>query len=216
MQNKKGLVVIILVLVAVLAIAGVAYAALGAAEPGNVPQIASSASGGTSSAETDAGASEVSQNAEAPGSEDASSAEEMFLPDFSVASLDGVSTQLSSVYGKPAIVGFWATWCPPCNTEAPVIQKLYETYGDQVNFMMIDSASDGRDNLEVVTSWLAEGNYSYPVYIDETGEAAMAAQIYYLPTMFVLDKEGKVLTAFSGALDEEGGTQLLEQLLALE
>lgn len=216
MQSKKGFVIVGFVLAAVLALAGVAYAALGAGGFENVPVLSSSTGDDVSSTEADAVSSEVAQGAGAQEGEDVSSTGAMVLPDFSVASLDGVSTQLSSVYGKPALVGFWATWCPPCNAEAPVIQKLYETYGDRVNFMMIDSASDGRDNLDVVKSWLKDGNYSYPVYIDETGEAATAAQIYYLPTMFVLNKEGTVLTAFSGALDEDGGTQLLEQLLALE
>ena len=80
---------------------------------------------------------------------------------------------------------------------------------------MIDSVSNGRDNAESTKEWLDNNGYNYPVYIDEAGEAARETQVYYLPSMYVLDKDGRLLTAFSGALDEQSGSQLIEQLLAL-
>lgn len=139
----------------------------------------------------------------------------MRFSDFTIEDLDGNKIKLSSFYGKPTLLGFWATWCPPCNKEAPHIQSLYEAYGDRVNFVMIDSAGDGRDSPDIALDWMNEGGYSYPVYIDQTGEASKECMAYYLPTMIVLDSDGNVLTGFSGMIDEESGTRLIEQLLAL-
>lgn len=243
MQSKKGLVLALVALVAVVGIAGGAYALLGKSETANTPLLATNTAASadaeatsaatTSAATTSAASTEVAagesaqevseaeKDATLPGdpaeaaSSDAASAGPIKLPDFTVVDLDGKEAALSNVYGKPALVGFWATWCPPCNAEAPELQKLYETYGDRINFMMIDAASDGRDNMQKVIEWMDKGGYTYPVFVDETGDASDAAQIYYLPTMFVLDAEGNVLTAFSGALDEQSGSQLCEQLLAL-
>ena len=237
MQSKKGLFVISGVLVFVIALAAVGYNVLGAQQSTvpNLTTISSSAAttsspgGSSASASADAATNEAASSAEqttqaptadAVSSTDASSsssqeAEPMRFADFTVTDLDGNSVNLSSAYGKPTLLGFWATWCPPCNQEAPGLQKLYETYGDRVNFMMVDAASDGRDNADIVRNWMDEGGYTYPVYLDLTGDASIECQIHYLPTMIVLDKEGNVLTGFSGVLDEESGVQLIEQLLAL-
>ena len=233
MQGKKGLIAAAVALVAVLVAAGAAYGMLGQGA-NTVPNLSGAASsegepeGAGSDVSSDAdGASGTSTGQDATGSvaagTEASGAEAstdtseapLQFADFAVEDLNGNKVNLSSVYGKPALLIFWATWCPPCNTEAPTLQKLYDTYGDRVNFMMIDSASDGRDTPEVVRTWLDENGYTYPVYIDLSGEAASECQIYYLPTTIVLDASGTVLTGFSGAMDEETGTDLVEQLLAM-
>ena len=170
------------------------------------------ADGQDASSSTDAAASTGSTSS-ASGNAESSTSELVKFDDFAFEDLDGNKVQLSGFYGKPTLLGFWATWCPPCNSEAPHMQKLYETYGDRVNFVMIDVASDGRDTPEVAREWADAGGYTYPIYADTTGDASLECQVHYLPTMYVLDAEGNILTGFSGALDEESGTNLIEQLL---
>ena len=215
-MNNKGLIGALGALVAVIALAAIGYGMLGAGKGTTIDLSSSATTQASSAAETQSSASGA-QTETASSSDEASNSEAapITLPDFSFSTLDGQTARVSDFAGKPTLLGFWATWCPPCNSEAPELQKLYEKYGDQVNFVMVDSASDGRDTVEGTKKWLDAGGYTYPVYIDETGEAAYAAQIYYLPTMIVLDKDGNMLTAFSGALDEKSGTDLIEQLLAL-
>ncbi|MBQ9069530.1 MAG: TlpA family protein disulfide reductase [Eggerthellaceae bacterium] len=243
MENKKGLIGVAAALVAVLVVAVVAYNTLGVQQgvaelaPSGTSAVSADAEGASASLSASGDSSEASetgvsaQGASAPaqspavddsasdagssGEENGSSEEEPVpLPDFTIVDQQNEAVKLSSFHGKPTLVGFWATWCPPCNAEAPLIQELYDTYGDRVNFVMIDSASDGRDTPSIARDWLEEGDYTYPVYFDMTGEAVTTCQIRYLPTMFALDKEGNVLTAFTGALDEKGGTQLVEDMLA--
>ena len=52
-------------------------------------------------------------------------------PDFQLQSLDGQSVSLSSFQGKPVLINFWATWCPPCRGEMPYIQQVYEEWSDK-------------------------------------------------------------------------------------
>ena len=220
MQNKNGVLVIIIALTAVLGIAFFAYNSLVLSGAGRDINLSAEANASTSegeeSAANDTAASSTTENTAGSSETNSASSETLSkLADFNVIDREGNTVALSSMYGKPTLLGFWATWCPPCTQEAPEIQKLYNTYGDRVNFMMVDAASNGRDTPEIMEQWMTNNNYSYPVYIDTTGEAALATNLYYLPTMFVLDKEGNVLTAFSGALDETSGAQLIEQLLAL-
>lgn len=247
MQNKKGLIVGTVVLVAVIALAAVAYNALGAGAGAqqNISLSSSSAEAEASSTSSTAASSNADAEQDAASStstsqdvasstnsetatddtnattSDTSAATEAATKtkfnDFTINVLDsGEEVALSSFYGKPTLLCFWATWCPPCNAEAPHIQKLWETYGDQVDFVMVNTSVDnGRDSPKSIQEWMDEGGYSYPVYYDEGSEATLETQVYYLPTMIVLDKDGTILTGFSGALDEESGTHLIEQLLAL-
>ncbi|MBQ9022053.1 MAG: TlpA family protein disulfide reductase [Eggerthellaceae bacterium] len=234
MNSKNGVLVSVVAIVAVIGLAALGYNVLKGEQNTELPNLGSAAAtssaaddGQTSAAEgstsdaadamsSEGSASDATDGAATESSASAASSEYLTFADFSIKTLDGESVQLSSFYGKPTLMSFWATWCPPCNAEAPEIQKLWESYGDRVNIVMVDaSVTDGRDTPEKIKKWMEDGGYSYPVYYDETGEAALETEVYYLPTMYVLDKEGRVLTAFSGALDEASGAQLIEQLLAL-
>ena len=217
MQNKKGLLIALILLVFVVALATTAYNILKAGAGETSVSLGQSQTSAATSADATADSSTAvaGQNQEQESADAASSAEATKLPEFNVTDRDGNTVALSSMYGKPTLVGFWATWCPPCNAEAPEIQKLYDEYGDRVNFMMINATGDGRDTAETVEKWMESNGYTYPVYLDESNEASIATQVYYLPTMYVLDSEGNLLTAFSGTIGETSGKQLIEQLLAL-
>lgn len=210
MQGKKGLAIALLLLVAVIVIAVIAYQGL-----------ASSASSGPSinqenSSQATSASSKTAENlaadtsAENTDSATAASA----LPNFSVQDRQSNTVELASMQGKPTFVCFWATWCPPCNAEAPHIQKLYETYGDRINIMMINVTDGDQDTPEIVEEWIAENGYTYPIYLDEGLEASNACMVYYLPTSFVLDSQGNILSSFSGTISEEDGINLFEQMLA--
>ena len=52
-------------------------------------------------------------------------------PDFQLQSLDGKTISLGDLRGKPVLINFWATWCPPCRSEMPYIQEIYEEWTDK-------------------------------------------------------------------------------------
>ncbi|WP_350455162.1 TlpA family protein disulfide reductase [Slackia heliotrinireducens] len=188
MSPVKKPIVLAIVLVLVLAASGIAFAVVNAAERDAAPDVAA--------------AGEEKEEAGAA-----------IFPDFTVQTVDGELVSLSDMKGKPVVIGYWATWCPYCVDEAPAIQALYETYGENVNFMMIDLVDGEQETVESGSAWIEEQGYTYPVYYDLTGDAAYAGSVYYLPTTFILDAEGKVVVYSESAVSFAEVSDVLASLL---
>lgn len=215
MNSKKSVIAVLVVFVAVIALAGVAYAALGnrAQEAGqDAAQVSAPGSAATS---TSSVASEASSSATASSATASSATPDMDSFDFEVESMDGQTVKLSSMKGRPTVVGFWATWCPPCNDEAPAVQALFDKYGDRVNFMMVDATDGHRETADDVRAWLDEKGYTYPVYLDTHDmQATYMYQATRLPTTVVFDANGYVVNYFAGVMSEEGMARDLDALLS--
>ena len=52
-------------------------------------------------------------------------------PDFELNNLEGQLVSLGDLRGKPVLINFWATWCPPCRAEMPYLQQIYEEWSDK-------------------------------------------------------------------------------------
>ena len=122
------------------------------------------------------------------------------LPDFEVLDQKGNTVKLSDFYGKPVLLNFWATWCPSCKVEMPDLQKAYETYGEEICFVMVNLTDGSRDTVEGVKAFLADNGYTFPVYFDTQSLAAMAYGVRSIPTTYLISAEGKILGGKSGSL----------------
>jgi len=137
------------------------------------------------------------------------------LPPFSVKTLAGADAGVDALAGKVALLNFWATWCPPCRTEMPSIQALHEKMrGAAFEIMAISVA----EKPAVVRDFLTSSPYSFPMYLDESGEASAPFAGRGIPTTFVLDKQGRAIAAVIGARSYDGPevvalfTELAERL----
>ena len=108
---------------------------------------------------------------------------------------------LSSFAGKPIILNFWASWCGPCQAEMPDFQKMYEEYGDEIHFVMINSTDGSRETIETADSFIQNSGYTFPVYFDLDYYASYAYQAFSLPTTYFIDANGNVIAKGSGTLD---------------
>ena len=145
-------------------------------------------------------------------SEDA--AQVSYAADFAMLDADWNEVFLSDSIGTPIVVNFWATWCPPCRSELPVFDAAYQTYGGSIQFLMVDLTDGVRETEDGAKAFVAENEYSFPVYCNIDGSAASAYRLYAVPQTVVIDAEGRIVHTQVGAMNEEMLTSLLETLSA--
>ncbi|HEX2254217.1 MAG TPA: TlpA disulfide reductase family protein [Thermoanaerobaculia bacterium] len=115
-------------------------------------------------------------------------------PQFQLASLDGAKLGPADYAGHVVLLDFWATWCVPCHAQAEVLKEVWPEVADrQVQFLAVD-VSERRQTVE---DFVAENPFPYPVLLDTESEVADRLGVVSLPTLIVLDREGKV--AFTGS-----------------
>ena len=135
-------------------------------------------------------------------------------PDFEVLDADGNTVRLSDFRGKPVVVNFWATWCPPCRSELPGFENLYAEYGDRVTFLMVDLTDGSNDTVESVKSFVAENGFTFPVYFDTEHSAADAYGINAIPVTIFVRADGTLEAQQVGTMQENMLRAYLEDLLS--
>jgi peroxiredoxin len=124
-------------------------------------------------------------------------------PDFTVVDSEGNSVRLSELLGKPVVLNFWASWCPPCKDEMREFDEIYAEVGEDIGFMMVDLADGQRETIETGARYVEEQGFSFPVYFDTEQEAMQAYGIMYIPTTLFIDKDGYIASSAQGAIDAE-------------
>ena len=123
---------------------------------------------------------------------------EYSVDNFTVYDADGNRVELWDFIGKPIVLNFWASWCGPCQSEIPHFEQAYaENSG--VMFMMVnldDTKSSGKDYIE-------KNGFTFPVYYDTTGEAAQKYGIMYIPTTFLIDRNGELVGKVDGSMSKD-------------
>lgn len=127
--------------------------------------------------------------------------EKIKAPDFTVLDADGNAVKLSDLFGKPIVLNFWASWCPPCKSEMPEFNEVYEEVGEDITFMMVDLADGQRETKEKGAQYVKEQGFSFPVYFDTKQDAANKYGIASIPTTIFIDKDGYIVTGAEGAID---------------
>lgn len=114
---------------------------------------------------------------------------------WSLQPLNAEFINFSQSKGKIAIVNFWATWCPPCVAEMPSFQKLYDSYGDNVDFYFVTS-----ETPEKINKFMKKNGYKLPIYIQEY-KSPIQLESTVLPTTYVMSKNGEIVIEETGVAD---------------
>ncbi len=122
-------------------------------------------------------------------------------PDFTVTDYDGEEVMLSDYFGKPIVVNFWASWCPPCKAEMPDFEEAYKTHSE-VQFLMVNMTG-GRETLESAKEHVESQGYTFTVLFDTEYSAAYAYYVNSLPATYFIDAEGNLVAYATGMLDAE-------------
>jgi thiol-disulfide isomerase/thioredoxin len=116
-------------------------------------------------------------------------------PGWSLTYLDKKPVSFDEFKGKVIVMDFWGSWCGPCRMELPVFQAAYERYKDKgVVFlgMNFERPVPGRDLRDVTREFMEHNKYTFPVIVDHDQVATAAYNVSGFPTMYLIDKTGKI------------------------
>ena len=119
-------------------------------------------------------------------------------PPFSLKCLDGNTVALRDLKGKPVLLKFWATWCPTCKEELPVLEKFAAGRGDQLAILLL--AIDGEKEKKVQRA-VKENKVTLPVLLDIKEKIARTYGVKFIPVTFLVDREGMLVGTVVGERD---------------
>ncbi len=104
---------------------------------------------------------------------------------------------LSDFRGRPVVLNFWASWCIPCKSEAPVLERYYRRYGHRVAFLGIDY----HDLTSEAKTFVAAHGLTFPILADGSGDVTSRYGISQVPETYVLAASGKIVAHLAGPID---------------
>jgi peroxiredoxin len=128
-------------------------------------------------------------------------------PDFQVKTLTGETVKLSDYKGKKVMLNFWATWCPPCKAEMPDMQQFYEKGHDDLVILAVNI-----DPHLDVQGFVNEMGITFPILLDEEDQVNTSYKVISIPTTYFIDKKGKIVEKFTGAMPLEAMEQYAEDI----
>lgn len=121
------------------------------------------------------------------------------VPSFTLTTYPGNgSVTVASDVHKPMLINFWASWCPPCQAEAPDLEQAYKKYGQQVEFVGVNLTV--QDSLPAVQNFLSKYGITYTTALDKTGEVASEYKVVAIPTSIFVNRSGVIVDRYTGAI----------------
>jgi len=125
-------------------------------------------------------------------------------PKLKLKDLQGREVSLEDHLGQVVLVNNWATWCPPCKAEMPILQAYYESHQDQ-GFTIV--AIEAGDPLFEVKDFVSRTGLTFPIWTDPSSQSLIAFRNQSLPNSYLIDRTGVVRLAWTGAISRN----ILEQ-----
>ncbi|MHB1458907.1 MAG: TlpA disulfide reductase family protein [Armatimonadota bacterium] len=142
-------------------------------------------------------------------------------PDFTLKSITGKQVTLKQLRTDPLskkqlkviLIDFWATWCPPCREEVPLLQKLHQKYSKKGLSVVGISVDD--NGAEAVKPFAKEYGLKYNMLLDPTAKIAKKYLIRPIPTTYLIDKQGiirYVHVGFNSSMEKQLEKEINELL----
>lgn len=133
-------------------------------------------------------------------------------PDFELPGLEGGTVRLSDFKGRPVLINFWGTYCPPCVAEMPLIQQYYEQYKDEG---LIVLGVNENDPVVTARSFVRQLELTFPILMDRD-KVRKAYGVTAYPATFFVSGTGKIIEIRDGEMDEPYLRAVLARLMETE
>jgi peroxiredoxin len=130
---------------------------------------------------------------------------------YQLTDLDGRPIRLEDLRGKVVWLNFWASWCPPCQQETPILRSLSERYRDRG--LEVVGVSVQETSVDDVAGYADRYDLGYTIGFDGSGHVFRRYRVYALPTQFFIDANGVIRQVVNGPVDEAGAAALIESML---
>lgn len=117
------------------------------------------------------------------------------IPPWQVTLTDGRVLTSEDLKGKVVLVNFWATWCPYCRKEKPVIDDFWQDYRDR-GFEVVSISVD--DPPDKIADWMGDKDYAFPAAPTNASVTAAFGHVATVPTSFILDADGRIRHKIAG------------------
>jgi thiol-disulfide isomerase/thioredoxin len=129
---------------------------------------------------------------------------------FTLTDLDGTPIRLAELRGRGVWINFWASWCPPCQSETPILREMNEQYRDRgltlVAVQVQQTVDDGRRYADTY-------GLAYLIGPDVSAAVFRTFRVFALPTHFFIDPGGVIRAVVNGPLDRASAARLIESIL---
>ncbi|MEO8314429.1 MAG: TlpA disulfide reductase family protein, partial [Pseudomonadota bacterium] len=132
-------------------------------------------------------------------------------PAFKLDSMTGTQVSLDQYKGQVVMINFWASWCGPCRTEMPILEKLHAKY-KPMGFTMIGVNVEPDSTL--AATWLKATPVTFPILFDTRSEVSKLYSVAGMPSTVIIDRKGNLRWLHRGYKDGDEN-EYLNQIRAL-
>ncbi len=118
-------------------------------------------------------------------------------PDFTLTTLDGKQMSFADLKGKPIMINFWGTWCPPCKSEMPAIQEAYVS-NKHKGFQVV--SVNIHENALPVGNFASQYGLTFPILLDKDKDVVKLYKIGPIPSSFFINRDGVIVHRVEGPL----------------
>lgn len=122
------------------------------------------------------------------------------LPSVTFTDKNGGTWEITESAGSTVVLNFWASWCPPCRAEMPMLERLQSNPRFQNVVFYAVNAARTEKNIGDGSAWMESNGIKLPLLFDDTGKGMNTYRITGLPTTIVIDSEGKIIERKTGAI----------------
>ncbi|HLA17337.1 MAG TPA: TlpA disulfide reductase family protein [Candidatus Limnocylindrales bacterium] len=130
---------------------------------------------------------------------------------FQLTDLDGAPISLAALRGRGVWVNFWASWCPPCQAETPVLRDLAEEYA--ARGLTLVAAAVQETTIDDIRAYAEKYDLGYTIGWDVAADIFHLYKVYALPTHFFIRPDGTISEVYIGPLSEGAARPKIEAIL---